>query len=166
MDFTAGQRQLLAYWGEIQSAVSRRVSTADLWTAVRSAAEAEGVQLRGAGAIDMNLLRGLAAQQRNAMDVLQGARMGDTIVSSMIAQDISARSQQDQDLAPRWIVRFEHDVTVGGQLQTLWRSSIFEGVLPSTRSDLTSAVEADAQALADDYDVTHIGVGRIQIAAA
>ena len=165
MDFTPGQKTLLAFWGSIQSAVSQRASTADLWAAVRAAADAEGASLGGASAIDLGQLRSIAASQRNAMEDFSRARITDPLTSDLIAQDVSARGLQEQNLAPRFIVRFEHDVTVEGQLQTLWRSSIFEGSLPATKSDLMNAVEGDAQALADDYDVTHIGIGRIQISA-
>jgi len=165
MDFTTGQRKLLAYWGTIQSAVSQRVSTADLWAAVRDAADAEGVSLKGSTAIDMGRLRSIAGSMRNAQEQLQQGRPDQVITGSMIATDLSARPLQDQLLAPSWIVRFEHDVTVNGELQTLWRSSVFESSLPPTIGDLRSSVEADAVALADDYDVTHVGVGRMQISA-
>lgn len=165
MDLTPGQKKLLPYWGNIQQAVSLRASTADLWTAVRDAATREGVALTGVSAADMSVLRGLAGGQRNALETFGQSRTDAAITARMIATDISARPVQDQLLAPRWIVRFQHDVTVDGELQTFWRSSIFEGSLPATTGDLRSAVESDAVALADDYGTTHAGVGAIQISA-
>jgi hypothetical protein len=165
MDFTEGQRQLLLYWGNIQQSVSARASTADLWANVKAAAAAEGNSLGGVRMTDMNGLRSIAASQRSAMDNLQAARVDSVITGNMLGRDLSSRGLTDQSLAPRFLVRFEHDVTVGGQLQTFWRSSFFDGSLPTTKGDLMSAVNQDAQALADDYDVTHAGVGRIQISA-
>lgn len=165
MNLTPGQKQLLPWWGNIQNAVSRRASTADLWATVREAAAAEGVILRGVSAIDMNSLRSIAGSQRRSLDELQRAAPDQTITSVMIGADLSSRGQQFQNLAPSWIVRFEHDVTIEGQLNTLWRSSVFEGQLPTTKGQLLDAVTADAEALAEDYGVTHIGVGRMSIAA-
>lgn len=165
MDFTEGQRKLLLYWGNIQQSVSARASTADLWANVKAAAAAEGTSLAGVRMTDMNRLRSVAAGMRSAMENLTAGRIDSVITSSMIATDLSARSAQDQLAAPKFIVRFEHDISVGGQLQTVWRSSVFEGFLPGAKGDLLSAVNQDAVALAEDYDVTHLGVGRVQISA-
>lgn len=165
MDFTPGQLQLLAYWGTIQQAVSERASTADLWASVREVAAAEGVQFIGVSATDMSSLRGLAAGQRNAMETLQAAGPNQAIDATMIATDLSTRNQAAQNLAPSWLVRFEQDITVGGQLQTVWRTSTIDGFLPATKSDLLSQVTTDAQGMADDYGVTHVGIGRMQISA-
>lgn len=165
MDLTPGQIKALVYWGVIESAVTKRASTADLWDAIREAAAAAGRPSVGVSASDISRLRGIAASQRNTAENLDRARPGDVITSSMIAQDIAARPLQDQILAPSWIVRFEHDVTIDGQLQTFWRSSVIDGSLPPTKGQLRSQIEADASAMADDYGVTHIGVGRMQITA-
>jgi hypothetical protein len=172
MDLTPGQTKLLAYWGNIQSAVSQRASTADLWAAVRGAADAEGVSLAGISVTDMSGLRGLAAGQRNAMDNLQRTSPDQVITGTMIATDLSSRPLADQTLVPSWIVRFEHDVTIDGELVTVWRSSVFDGSLPPTVGDLRDAVNADAEAMATSgsggltaESVTHLGVGRMQISA-
>lgn len=172
MELTEGQKALLPYWGNIQSAVSQRIDTAGLWAAVRTAAEAEGVALRGVSATDMSGLRGLAASQRNAMDQLNSARPDQTITGSMIAQDLSSRGLADQAMAPSWIVRFEQDVTLGGQLSTVWRSSVFEGSLPPTLNDLRNQIDQDAEEMLASYEggpggsgAVHIGIGRLQISA-
>lgn len=165
MDLTPGQKALLPYWGTIQRAVSERASTADLWAAVKAVAQSEGIDLRGASGADMSRMRGIAAGQRNAMESLAASPLNTAITAGMIGTDLSARSLTAQNLTPSWIVRFEHDVTIDGQLTTFWRSSVFDGSLPPTVGQLRAQVEADAGQLADDYGVTHIGVGRIQIAA-
>ena len=172
MQLTPGQKALLPYWGPIQSAVSQRVSTADLWTAVREAAAAEGVTISGVSATDMSGLRGLAASQRNASANFSQAHPGDTITGSMIAQDISSRGLADQALAPSWIVRFEQDLNFEGQLRTVWRSSVFEGSLPPTVDELRNQLDLDAEQLLasssggiDATSAVHIGIGQIQISA-
>jgi hypothetical protein len=165
MAFTSGQQKLLPYWGIIVTSVAQRASTADLWAAVRAGAQIEGNQLTGVRVQDMNVLRSIAASQQRSISSLQSLLPGNALDARNIGRDLSSRSLQDQSLAPRWIVRFEHDVVVQGQLQTLWRSSVFEGQLPSTKGDLMNALESDAAELAKDYDVTHVGIGRFSIAA-
>lgn len=172
MELTPGQKLLLAYWGPIQSAVSERVSTADLWTRVRDSAASEGVVLRGVSALDMNRLRSIAASQRESMRTFQSSRVDQAITGRMIATDISARPLQDQALAPSWIVRFEQDLVVEGELQTVWRSDTFDGSLPATVGDLRAQLEVDAEQLllgssggiGPDVAV-HAGIGRVQISA-
>jgi hypothetical protein len=165
MDFTEGQRKLLAYWGEIRSGVSQRVSTAELWEIVRNAATREGVTLQGVGILDMSRMRSIAAGQRTALENLAQARPDQVITGAMIARDLSARDERLQSLAPSWLVRFEHDVIVNGELQTVWRTSTFDNSLPLTIADLRAAVENDAEAMADDYDVSHAGIGQLEISA-
>lgn len=165
MQFTSGQKTLLLYWGTIQEAVSRRAGTAELWEAVRNVATREGVELSGVSASDMSSLRGISARQRNSMDSFQRAGPNDAITGPMIGSDVSARDAMAQSLAPSYIVRFEHDVTVNGELLTFWRSSVIDGRLPTTKAELLRSVEQDAVGLADDYDETHVGVGRVQISA-
>lgn len=172
MDFTPGQRQLLAYWGPIQTAVAQRVSTADLWSIVRERAQAEGAALKGVSAIDMGVLRGIAAAQRNAMEAVQRGGADAVITADMIGRDISSRAQQDQNLAPKWLVRFEQDLNVGGQLVTVWRSSFFDQVLPGRTSELRQALEQDAEQMLanssggiDATTAVHLGIGRVQINA-
>lgn len=165
MDLTEGARRLLAYWGEIQNAVTRRAGTAEIWADVHNAATREGVALTGISASDMSTLRGIAAGMRNSMESFSRLGQSEVITPAVMASDVSARSLGDQSLAPRWIVRFEHDVIVNGQLQTLWRSSVFDASLPATAGELRTAIEGDAVALANDYDITHAGVGRLQISA-
>lgn len=163
MDFTEGQRKLLLYWGNIQQSARSRASTAELWAAVRAAAKADNNPLSGVRATDMNVLRSIATAQGRAGNAFQGARIDSVIDSTMIARDLSSRDQQSQNLAPRFLVRFEHDVTINGALTTLWRTSTVDGSLPTTKGDVLSMVERDAQAMADDYGVTHVGVGRVEI---
>ena len=172
MQLTPGQQALLPYWGNIQSAVSQRAGTAELWDAVRQAAAAEGVVLRGVSATDMSGLRGLAATQRNASANLLRAGPGEVITGLMISQDLSSRDLVAQALAPSWIVRFEQDLNVSGELLTVWRSSVFEGSLPLTINDLRNTLDTDAEQLlaassggVDATTATHLGVGQIQISA-
>lgn len=172
MDFTAGQLRLLAYWGEIQSGVSQRVSTADLWSIVRDAAAAEGRPLSGVSAIDMNLLRSIAAEQQRTMRDLGALRPDQGLDASVIARDVSARPLAEQALAPQFLVRFEHDLIVEGELMTVWRTSTFDGALPPTSGDLRNALELDAQQMIENSSggfgpdqTQHAGIGRMQISA-
>jgi hypothetical protein len=56
-------------------------------------------------------------------------------------------------------VRFEHSYIKDGVPVTEWRTTVYTGTLPRTRRELELSIEQDAQGLADDYGVEHVGVG-------
>ena len=165
MNFTQGQQKLLLYWGEIVSSVFQRASTAEVWDVVRNAATREGVDLSGVRLTDMNALRSIATRQRNSQSVLNSARPGTLLDASMIGTDVSARPADVQLMSQKYVLRFQHDVTIDGQLQTFWRSSTIDGSPGVTVDDLRQRAEQDAEALADDYGVTHVGIGLMQLVA-
>lgn len=164
-DLTPGASKLLAWWGSVSAGVSQRLDTASMWDAVRNAAANEGVDLAGVSALDMNTLRSYAASQRTAMDNL--TRAGDTgpIDASMIGQAPWSRDLNSQNLAPKWEVRYERNVIVDGEEQTLWSTSTFTGERPQSIEDMRAQLEQDAADNAGLYGQQHLSVGRIQITA-
>jgi hypothetical protein len=164
-DFTPGATKLLAYWGNIQSSVGARASTASLWQDVRDAAAADNYNIAPANAIDMGQLRSIAVGNRTAMERLAALGSPGTITAEHIGTELFARSLAEQALAPIHLVRFEHNVMVDGELQTVWRTDRFEGDLPLTKDDLILQLNADAAALADEYSQTHVGIGAMSISA-
>lgn len=172
MDLTPGMTALLPWWGTIQAAVGQSVGTAELWSAVREAAQAEGFTLRGAGATDMSRLRGLAASQRNAMR--EFARAGDNaaITGEMLAQDISSRDLAAQATLNQYVVRFQANLVSGGELSTHWVTSVFTGILPPTKGALVDQLSRDAERATQDPQSTtvpgdgeFVGLGTVSILA-
>ena len=165
MELTPGQHRLMALWGSIESAVSQRASTADLWSAAREASLAEGVPLTGVSATDMSGLRGMAAQMRNASEMLATAGAGASITGDMVAQTPWSRPLSEQNALGIWQVRYQHTVIEDGQPVTAWRTSIFEGGLPPTVEQLNQAVNEDALAVADSHGTSNVGISGLQILA-
>ena len=165
-DLSPGATKLLAYWGNIQSAVAARASTADLWNTVRTAAAAEGYDIAPANAIDMGTLRSLAVSNRNAMEALAAAPATAAFDYTMLGTELYARSPAEQALAPLYLVRFEHNVTEDGEPATVWRTDTFRGMLPPTKDELQAQLDADAQLLAEEYTQSHVSIGAISISVA
>jgi hypothetical protein len=161
--FTPGASKLLAFWGDIQSAVNTRASTADLWQAVRDAATAQGFDLGGANAIDMGQLRSIAVANRVAMENLAKAGSPGTLDSTMFGAELYARDQASFNAAPLYLVRFEHNVLENGEPATLWRTDTFRGFLPPTKDDLMEQLNIDAQNLGDEYNQSHVSIGAVSI---
>jgi hypothetical protein len=111
----------------------------------------------------MNVLRSLAAANRNASDVLQRASPGQALTGLMIGSELSTRSAVEQSMIPMWIVRFQHNIISGGVAGAEWRTSQFQGLLPPTKAELQATLEQDGQAYADDYDQEHVSIGDIAI---
>ncbi len=162
-DLSAGAQKLLAYWGNIQSAVASRASTAELWSTVQAAAAADNYSIAGATAIDMGQLRALAAGNRNAMEAFGRAGQDATITDTMLGSELYARFSTAANPEPQYFVRFEHLITENGQQTTVWRTDVFRGLLPPTKGQLLEQLNADAQGLADEYNQAHIGIGSVSI---
>jgi hypothetical protein len=165
VELTPGQRALLPFWGTIVAAAHEGVGTAELWERVRSAAEDQGLPLRGAGAVDMSRLRGIATQQRVARRNFERASTSDMLTADHIAQDISSRDLAAQAAAPQWAVRFEWQTLEGGVMATEWKTNLFTGILPQTKGELLDQLARDAERLGADYGRESVGIGAVSILA-
>jgi hypothetical protein len=163
---TPNQTAALAYWGNIENAVSQRLGTADLWSAIRAASGTEPGTPIGFNAADLSVLRGMAASIRNAATNLEAARGDYTVTADMVGRAPWARSQAEMNTLPIWQVRFQHTTTdVSGNELTDWRTSVFTGQIPDTVGGILDAVDQDALGIAEDYGRQHVSVGSLQIIA-
>lgn len=153
------------YWGVIRGQIAARATTAQLWSAVRNAAAAEGYTTLTGGLAEMNRLRGLGTGLRAAAERFAKARGSAGIESSMFAPDVSARSIPGLSVTPTYRVSFVHTtVDLQGILRTQYRIVSFPLQLPSTKDALIAELDADAGALAGKYGEQHLSVGHIEIA--
>lgn len=153
-------------FGAIQSAVNNRAGMGEIIAAIRGAYEAMPGPTPTINPVDVSQLRSYAAGIRNATAAFAAANPEWSLDSSMIAQTPWGRDLAAQAAAPDWQVRFLADVTdeLGNSTQ-LWRSVLIPGTLPASKQALLDEVEAAAQAMADEYGVTHSGIGAVQILA-
>jgi hypothetical protein len=164
---TPGMTKLALYWSTIQAGVEGRLSTADLWSAIQSAAIADtGNPIRGASSADLSRLRGLAAANRQAAQNFESAATTYGLTPDMIGASLRSSGVANADTPRDWLVRFEHTVIDNGVESTIWRSSLFRGTLPPTKQSLLDTIEADGMNLASDYQQTHVGIGGLRIMAA
>lgn len=156
--------RLAMFWGVIQSAVNQRKSTAEVWQAVKSEAEKQGVSLAGVRIQDMNTLRGLAARVRNASENFMRADLDAVIDPTMVSHYINSRDLNAISQAPIYQVRFQHVVSEFGEEQTIWRTVRYTVDLPLTKGELLDELEAGAMQMASEYGQEHLGIGQIEIA--
>ena|ERR1700733_11461026 len=162
-EFTPGQTKLLNYWGIIQKSVADRVSTSDLWSAVTSAAAAEGYSLSPANAMDMNSLRSLAAGNRNASEEFMAAPDNAALGASFYGFELYAPAPHQLNVETTYLVRFEQNVLENGMPATVWRTDTFRGVLPATKDELMQQLNSDAEQIGEDYNQTHVSIGSVAI---
>lgn len=164
----------MAYWGTIQSAVSQRASTADIWSAIKAAQAAEP---GGGGPVTLqgvNELRSAAAQLRNGAENLSAARsveegsgLAQGITGAMMATAPWSGDQQVLSTLADYQVRFEALFTTPlGESASVTLTALFpNGALPATVGDLISALGAWAPASGSmpvgDFD----GIGDVSIVA-
>jgi hypothetical protein len=159
MDFTPGMRKLLGVWGAFNAAVRDRVTTADLYSRLRDAFDAEGAAFTGISGADVSRLRGVAVSQREAMRRFGALEAERGITAEHIGRDISSRSLDAQAAAPQWLVRFQANIVHEGKQMSSWVSSVFTGVLPRTKAALLDQLERDAQRVVEDRNTTTLPTG-------
>lgn len=156
----------LQYWGVAMGAAEQRANTADTWAAIRDASAQFGNDRLGLSLQDFNQLRSAATGVRNSSERLNRAPEANTIDQSMIGLTPYARSQADRNATPQWSARFLHLTTnTEGDETEEWRMVRFTGQLPTTVGELMTAVQQDAQALADKYGTEHVSFSGLALLA-
>lgn len=153
----------MPFWGSIQSSVTERATTAQLWQGIRDAADSFGMNTPGATLAGVNELRGYAAQIRNASDRLERAQSDEADFSRLSAPAPYSRDQATMNAAPMWQVQFEHTTYTGQAESTDWRTLMYRGNTPPTVGDLRTDIEQAGEDFADEYQMEHIGTGRVRI---
>jgi len=144
-----------SYWGIIQSGARARLTTAQLWAAVRHSSELAGETLSPGAFQRMNQLRGLAGSQIRADSFLAGLNRSAAITAASIAQDINSRDALARSLSPRFKVAFDVEGTriSTGSAVTLRLTDTFGPTLPGTVGALEDDLGVSAPALAMDSDL-------------
>lgn len=146
---------LLALWGVVRSAVDQRATTADLWSAIRSS----GVS---ASFSQVNSLRGIAAEIRNAASRYAEANPDQAIVGNMISTAPWARSADLQALAPQYQLNVPYSSPEAPPGEISGWVSVRLNALPVTVAELDDL----AQAQLDQLDTPEEGAtlaGGLQI---
>lgn len=164
----------MAYWGTIQAAVAQRASTADLWSAIKSAQEAEP---GGGGTVTVqgvNEIRSAAAAVRNtsesfgaARQVEQSSGFAQSITSQMMTTVPWSRDPQVLSTLADYQVRFEAMFTtpLGRSASVTLTAKYGAGELPATIGDLISALGAWAPDSGSLPVGTFEGIGAVSITA-
>jgi hypothetical protein len=167
-------RDAMAYWGTIQSAVSQRATTAEVWSAIRDAQAAEP---GGGGLVTLvgvNEVRAAAAAIRNTSERLGSARaledrsgLSQSITSQMMSTAPWSRAPGVLSTLADYQVRFEARlITPLGESITQNLTAMFPaGQLPATVGDLIDALATFAPASGSLQQGEFDGVGAVSIVA-
>lgn len=168
-DLTPGMRALTPFFRVIEGAAAVGVTTAALWQAVHSYAEANNIPLAGANAIDMSRMRGIAGGMVRAADVLAGLADNAVIPPEAVAQTFYSRPLAEQAIAPTYEINYQRiSSTPEGQLME-WRTIMVNDRLPTTRAEVIDLVtEAAANEIGPQgspQGTELAGIGDIRILA-
>lgn len=164
-DLSPAAKRALAYWPQIEFAARYRLTTADLWSTIRDAAEEAGWASPGVTLQGVNELRSMATRIQSAGRNFAAADQDQRLDYTMVAGAPWSRPDNERESLPMWQARFEHSFWQDGELTTEWRTSVFTGRLPATVADMRAAIAEDAEQLADKYGVDHDSVGGVHIVA-
>lgn len=150
------QRAALANWWTLaEAAAFGGFTTTDTITAASDLAGQAGRSLAFAESAAIATLYGYARRMANAAGVLQAADALSVITADMMATPPWARDEQVMNTTPIWHATFQFTfLDQAGQIQTDFRTSVFEMTLPETVGELAAAIQDDAQQMADKYGVT------------
>jgi hypothetical protein len=138
-----------AHGGTVTDAVSVAAYHAGLFGETLSFEDSQAVAV----------LAGYAVRMENAASVFRGADLADPITADMIGTPPWARDQQVMNTSPIWHATFEMEFQdENGDIQTEFRTSVFEMTLPETVGELTADILDDAEAMAAKYEVTLLSV--------
>jgi hypothetical protein len=165
MDLSPEGRAAMTYWAQIDAAVSDKLSTADLWSAIRDAADEMGLSSPGVTIRGVSEVRGIAAGRVRASDYLARLQPGMAITDRAWSEAPWSRPLGQQSALPIFHVRYQHTTLGPDGETTTWRTSVLNGALPGTVDDLYSILDEDTAELSRKYGVDHVGYGAIQILA-
>jgi hypothetical protein len=162
-----GVQKLLQYWGVLLSTAAQRLTTAQIWADVKSAANSAGNNLAGVTIQDMNFLRSATNSLLNAASILSKAADDATIEAAMISRAPWASLQQGDSLVPEWSVRYAVNIEGPEGAFVQWMTDRYVGSLPATvgelRDQLGDAADVNLEGGTGPAGSVSTGVGQMQI---
>ena len=156
----------LAWWGIIQESATRGATTSELWSAIHTYSEANGIAEPPGLFREVNSLRSAATQLRNTGRALMGAPQDAAITSDYIGPLPYSRPGASQAVAQRYLARIGYDVLTGGELSTQYVTLDYSGSnLPATVGELRAEFDDAMDSYADHYGQAAVGVTSVQIGA-
>jgi len=141
----------LKYYGSILASAYANLSTADMWTAVRTTQAQYGLASPGASAPDVSVIRGYANRIVAGANALAAADPADSITSDMMAvAPYTSRDLNAISTNPVYQVRYLNTVQADdGTTTSVWNTSVFTASdFPDTVGGLQDAIDANAAELA------------------
>ncbi len=154
----------MAWWGRIQGGVSERATTAEIWDAIRSLAQQEGLSLPSDMFLQVNAMRSQAAALRNASERLGRASASTPITSDLLAPLPYGRPAVEQSLAAKYHVRVNYTARQGSEIAQSYVTLDYSGgQLPATVGELFADAQVATAGLVDTYGGELIDLDAIQI---
>lgn len=154
----------MGYYGVIEHAAREGLGTAATWDLIRAEAQTLGLTSPGISASAVSELRARAVATQRTEGIIAAAGDNISISREHLTDAPWARSIGEQAGAPKWQVRFEHITEGPNGTETNWRTVMLKGTeIPDTFGDLRDTLEVEGEEMANDYGLTHGGIGAIQI---
>ena len=141
----------LKYYGSILASAYANLSTADMWTAIRTTQAQYGLPKPGASAPDVSVIRGYANRIVAGAKAFAAAADTDTITSGMMAvAPYTSRDLASIATSPVYHVRYLNRVEASdGTVTEVWQTSVFTAAdMPDTVGGLKDAIDTNAAELA------------------
>jgi hypothetical protein len=141
----------LKYYGSILASAYANLSTADMWTAIRTTQQQYGLSSPGASAPDVSVIRGYANRIVAGANNLAAADPSDSITADMMAvAPYTSNTLAGIATNPTYQVRYLNTVEADdGTTTSVWNTSVFTASdFPDTVGGLQDAINSNAAELA------------------
>jgi hypothetical protein len=158
---------LADYWNLAVEQAGNRTGSASFISIAASLAREAGGSISFNTAKALPVLYGYASRIRNAGETVRSAPDETYIGPEHVAVPPWAREERSQLANPIWHVTYLFtSANSAGIVSQEYKTSVFQGGgFPQTVGDLKAAIQEDAQALADKYQVNLLNVDLHQVLA-
>jgi hypothetical protein len=159
-------RKALGLYGPVvQAAATDHLNTADLWSAIRDAAEEAGLASPGVSAATISSLRGIYGRMTTAAENLARANPEDPVTGAMIGQAPWSPDLEVQAATPAYLATFRlATVSEDGAESSRWVTTRIVGGI-GTVGDLNAMIGADAAGAAAGYGERFAGWDALSVVA-
>jgi hypothetical protein len=166
-------RALLGQWGSITAAVTERLPTQQLYSAIYNAQVSAGATPGGFRMQDLNAMRGLANQWRRSQEVMAREQNTTSLAGDAVALAPWSRSLYHRNLNPMTELRYEYIRDTPQGPTSSWVTVPPEGLgVLNTVGQVRQAVDEHAAALTEgdaspplEADESFAGIGNILVLA-
>jgi len=146
---------LASLWGAAQVAVQNKTSQGEFIRTIKTAAQAQGIDLSHVNAAQYSKLRSAAVGVRNGIEAYTKASNDSAITNDMLPDTFFSRPLNEQNLVNRANVSIAMTYIENGTEKTNFYNVELRNFIYTNKGALEEAIRVEAQILASNYGFSY-----------